>query len=402
MFYKKSLLVMIGLTLTLAGWGCTQTNQTPVTSGEEKTPDVSVDTLMATESTPETPCPEDMTRFWGTKEYGDGMTFCYYTTTADGQEINLKNFGDKVVLYPENPNFNHSILWERLKNGDLSIEEKIAARYMTDEERAACEVMAAPKNTDWTEYLIASNERNLDAQEKCGEFRYGSFFYSSEKNPETLFFVMIGQDTFMPSNDWLETLEFVDSIKNQSPTVAPANNFVNQLSVYKNKEAGISFSYPTDWGPIISGVEMGYPNGDDGAKLATCKHQLFLELTGIDSGLFLAADNTGDCGPAGRGGWFGDQAAAFTDWDKINEWCQTTGDECEIFTNQNGLEIAHVYDKGGEVWGEVLQDLDFFALYNPTNGELPGVIIGNERLITTGLGRSEKELRNLVDSIKFE
>ncbi|MFH1253300.1 MAG: hypothetical protein V1664_03160 [Candidatus Uhrbacteria bacterium] len=193
----------------------------------------------------------------------------------------------------------------------------------------------------------------------------------------------------------------IDTTKNISPEISKEETSANNLSVYQNKNLGLTFSYPADWGPIITNFEMGHQAGDDFTSTPTCEVQGTLELAGITSGLFFSAHNAVGCDPDGRGGWFGDQAKAFTDWDKITEWCEGTGDDCEIFTNSNGLKVAHAYTKETEIWGDVFQDVDLYALYNP-GGDLPGIIISNERLISSGLGRSEKELRALIDSIKFE
>lgn len=402
MFYKNLTVAAMAMVLIVTGWGCTENTINPVptnTAGEKTNTTAPVKTTEeVAKVTPETSCPENMTRFWSTHKFGEGLTFCYYSTATDGQKIMINNFGDKVVLYPENnPQFNHSILLERLNNSSL-VEETIATKYMTTTERTACSVVANQRDAAWTQYIIAGGD--LEAQEKCGEFRYGSFFYSKDE-PDFVFFVMIGQDTFMPSDAWLETLDVAEATTAQSQTVAPANNFINQFTTYQNKNLGLSFSYPADWGPMITDTEMGYQENEDFTKQPTCEVQQTLELAGLRSGLFLSAHNILGCGPAGRGGWFGDEAQKFTSWDKVTEWCENTGDDCEILTNKNNIKVAHSHTKTTEIWGETYQDLDLYALYNQ-NSDLPGIIISNERFISSGLGRSEKELRNLVDSIKFE
>lgn len=398
----KPLILAVLATTTFLGAGCVsqpnvaQNNNSAINSAQPQT-NSNINPVNektgGTEISTTTPCPtENTVRFWNVGASGNGFTVCY-NSTFNNKPIVVKNFGQKLVFYVNgSPEWNHTVTLLNLKN-QTSLKDEIKNRYMTEENKKYCDVISN-KNNGGETLVVISNEGNPEAQEKCGEFRYGEFIYN-QNSPENLFFVTLGQDTFMTSN-WLSTLEAVYNSENKTPTVPVSNEYTNEISTFTDEN--LSFSYPSNWGPIITDIEMGYPNGNDTATVATCQHQQFYQLAGIGSGLFMAADNADNCGPAGRGGWFGDQAQNFSSWDNIVTWC---GSGCEIFTNTNGLKIAHKYTAETEIWGDQIKDLDEYAFLN-ANGDLPGFIVSNERLIQSGLGRSEKELRDLINSMKFE
>ena len=396
----KSITVSLSLAtvVVLLGAGCLNQSQTTPTQDQPTAqPETAtkIKTEVAVELTPNSPCPEDMVRFWNVHNF-DGYTFCYYPESLSGEKVNVKNFGNKVVLYSgNNTSFSHSVLMLQTSNGH-SIKQIIENEYIDPAGKNDCEVV---ENNDgeWTTFTIAAGD--LEKQQGCGEFKDG-FFRTANNNSDFAFYITIGQDTFMPDGAWLETLEPVKNLENGNATVAPANDFVSGKKEYSNQELGISFSYPADWGPVSVESEGGRTDDWNGSPKTepNCTILTALTMNGIDdSALLLSGHDTADCNPYGRGGWFGDQAKVFSSWDEVLGWC---GDGCDIFTNKNGIKVAHRHLINSEVWGTNYDDLDLYGIFHEGH-ELQGIILSNERLIDAGLGRSENELKELINSIKF-
>ncbi len=174
---------------------------------------------------------------------------------------------------------------------------------------------------------------------------------------------------------------------------------------YTDAVLGISFIYPTNWGPINIQEEGGFfgqigeiPTNENGQILYDGTVHRALLFSGLgDSHIFLVAHSQGE--PAGRGGYFGDLSNQFHSAESVSQWC-TRQINCEYFTNANGIRIVHAYTPEREEWGQKLKDIDEYAIVHPDH-PFGGIIISNQRFVEKSLGRQEKELRMVVDSIVF-
>lgn len=95
------------------------------------------------------------------------------------------------------------LMASNLTQNPMTIKQSAAlAALMAAENRAHCDVQER-EGTSGSRYAIAGGD--LDTQEKCGDYHSG-FFLSSSADPEVLFFVTVGQDTFMDDDLWMQTL----------------------------------------------------------------------------------------------------------------------------------------------------------------------------------------------------
>jgi hypothetical protein len=315
---------------------------------------------------------------------GEGFTFCYdvYGLLNGNTRVPIVTqwTGNKAVLYPQdNPDWQHTVTWFQIGNSDPA--EEIRRRFMTEDNRAACEVVSNP-GAMWNEYVIAGGD--LEAQEKCGEFRYG-FFIQKFEAPNVLYFVTTGQDTFMLTQSWLQTLEKVEGGA-PNTDLSPTNSTSGGLAWHNDGEFGLAFSYPAMWGPLVVREELG------------C-YQRIASFTGAgdQETVFLVEGSTEECEPAGRGGYFGDVTNTLKTWDDISAWCHAH-DSCETFQNASGIQIAHAYTKSLDSWGNKLSDVDEYAF---VVGNDRTAIVSNERLVQNGLGRQQDAMRVLVDTISL-
>ncbi|MBI2473275.1 hypothetical protein HYV70_01845 [Candidatus Uhrbacteria bacterium] len=137
-----------------------------------------------------------------------GFTFCYspimFTNGGYTSEILLEEKEETLILYPKDlPDFQHTITRLRFDE-TLNPKEAIETLYMKDADKSVCTVMEINKTDEYTEYLVAGGD--LENQEKCGTYKIGSF-RAYENTPGSLFYITIGQDTFMADDVWLKTLE---------------------------------------------------------------------------------------------------------------------------------------------------------------------------------------------------
>ncbi|HAU66378.1 MAG: hypothetical protein UT30_C0001G0052 [Candidatus Uhrbacteria bacterium GW2011_GWF2_39_13] len=137
-----------------------------------------------------------------------GFTFCYspmmFTNGGYTSEILLKENEETLILYPKDlPDFQHTITRLRFDE-TLNPKEAIETLYMKDADKSVCTVVEINKTSEYTEYLLVGGD--LENQEKCGTYKVGSL-RAYENTPGSLFYITIGQDTFMADDVWLKTLE---------------------------------------------------------------------------------------------------------------------------------------------------------------------------------------------------
>lgn len=353
----------------------------------------------AVDPSPESPCPEGLIRYWTNGPYGQGLTFCHEAKAIDGTMITVARAGEAVIIYPDdNVASAISIIPFQLGKSADGAQEIIERKFMTVENRTACEVVRVDRAYG-TEFAIANGD--LDTQTSCGEF--GNGFFLAKPSAGRLFFVRAQQDGFLPSETWLSTLEAVFASEGD-PTDANGLAWLTEggLTTYRNANIGVSFAYPSNWGPVLQNDEGGQTDwtGDTDPLATNCTSQSALAFAALGEGtIALAAGNTGGCGVPGRGGYFGDQAQGFRSPADIDAWC-SEHDVCETFTNPNGIRVAHAHTKQLEDWGTTYDGVDEYAIFHP-NADLAGIILSNQRLIAAGLGRQESALRAIVDSLTF-
>lgn len=186
--------------VTLAGAGCL--------GASKPTPTVPAESPAATAPAEEPAvaavddgCPEGSVRY-ATTTANPAFTFCHEAKTLGGESVVVSESNGVVGLSTgSNPGFAHSVRAFKIAPTD-DVAAAIAERFMTEENRASCEIVTF-EGVRGESYVIAGGD--LETQEKCGEFRAG-YFHSTPTDPFTLFYFEVGQDTFMPSALWIETI----------------------------------------------------------------------------------------------------------------------------------------------------------------------------------------------------
>lgn len=190
----------------------------------------------------------------------------------------------------------------------------------------------------------------------------------------------------------------------------------NLLTTYTDKTLGISFEYPTAWGEIVSYDEEGWydviPANPNIEQVDGVIHYM-LKLDDFRGDAtaprILSAYRTGEL--LGRGATFGDSAKLFTSATAVEEWCKSTQpgkltyahDTCEIYTNPQGVQIAHAFSDVITVFDVTKVNIHEYGIFHP-NHTFYGIILSNED-IQNALGLSDgivnEQLQALVDSIRF-
>jgi hypothetical protein len=183
--------------VTLAGAGCL--NNAPATPAAESP--VAVVTTRTTDS--EEGCLPGSARF-ATSTSDITFTFCHEIESAltGGAAVNVTEQNGVVTLATAgNPDFTHTVRAFRVEP-TADISAAIAAQFMTEENRASCDVVEyeGPRES---RFVIAGGDP--ETQLTCGDYRDG-FFLSIATEPYVLFYVTVGQDTFMDSDQWMTTL----------------------------------------------------------------------------------------------------------------------------------------------------------------------------------------------------
>jgi hypothetical protein len=140
-----------------------------------------------------------------------GFTFCYNPVSISGSNLNnstdiiLEQKEGTLILYPKDlPDYQHTITRLRFDE-TLAPTQAIETLYMKDADKSTCTVVEINKTEEYAEYVLAGGG-DLESQEKCGTYKVGSF-RAYENTPGSLFYITIGQDTFMADDAWLKTLE---------------------------------------------------------------------------------------------------------------------------------------------------------------------------------------------------
>ena len=161
----------------------------------------------------------------------------------------------------------------------------------------------------------------------------------------------------------------------------------------------LAFSVPTSLGNIKSQDENGWgpkTAQNENSGPANCLVQRSF-LAGDT--IFLTAYDTWQCDQPGRGGYWGDQAQAFSSEADVKKWCETK-DTCVPYVNKNGVTIYRAYMKSVDSWGDILSDIDEYAAWNP-NKDINGILISNQGFVQAGLGRMQEEVKAVADSLSF-
>lgn len=182
------------------------------------------------------------------------------------------------------------------------------------------------------------------------------------------------------------------------------------LTTYTDQTLGISFMYPTTWGAISRDQEEGYFDPQATPTLVNGQVQydgvihysLFLPELGPSTfqpgPQFLSAYRTGDI--PGRDGYWGDRANLFTSQAAVEEWCNTH-DTCELFTNAQGVLVAHAFTKEVSVFDDIKHNVDEYAIFH-SGHTFYGIILSDENLSeVTKVEITDTDLREVVNSIRF-
>lgn len=194
---QSAAFLVVMAAITLAGAGCLAS--TSPASRTPAAPQPAVSAPAAPTATVE--CPEG-TAWFASATSDPGFGFCHESSTTGGGEIAVVESDGTVTLYEKtNPTFVHTVRALTIAPTE-DIVAAIEQQFMTEESRAFCDVVEHG-GTQGSQFVIAGGD--LDTQERCGDFRAG-YFISNPADPFTLFYLEIGQDTFMPSDTWIKTL----------------------------------------------------------------------------------------------------------------------------------------------------------------------------------------------------
>ena len=166
----------------------------------------------------------------------------------------------------------------------------------------------------------------------------------------------------------------------------------------RDERTKVAFSYPASLGEITTRNEFGWGMEEDEATVTnfTCLEQRAFNLDGTP---FLVVNDTWQCQTLGRGGYWGDQARAFSTEEDVKKWCESK-DVCTPYVNPNGVTIYHAYTKSDEFWGEPIVDIDKYGAWNP-NKDIHGILISNQGFVENGQGRMQEEVKAIADSLSF-
>lgn len=204
---------------------------------------------------------------------------------------------------------------------------------------------------------------------------------------------VLGQD--VPSTDTQETTTVFATGPDGSVTI----NVSGDTTTVQDGVSGLSFTVPTALGEINTQNENGF--GMEGAKSGDGGSADCLVQRAFLAGdtIFLTTYDTWQCDQLGRGGYWGDQARAFSTEADVKKWCDTK-DSCVPYINPNGVTIYHAYSKSVDSWGDELTDIDMYAAWNP-NKDIHGILISNQGFVQAGLGRMQDEVSAVADSLSF-
>ncbi len=143
-----------------------------------------------------------------------------------------------------------------------------------------------------------------------------------------------------------EKIVEVEKIVTVVKEIEPVREIVNEqkfdiaLTRYEDKELGIAFSYPQEWGEVIVKDESGECPKEYIDDACNQRRLIFAGLL-ADGGVILASETSGhDKFPIGRGGFWGDYAGHIPK--NYLEKC-TTVQNCEVLTNQSDVTFAKYY-----------------------------------------------------------
>jgi hypothetical protein len=181
--------------------------------------------------------------------------------------------------------------------------------------------------------------------------------------------------------------------------------------MYTDTTLGIQFEYPSAWGPITVQDEMGIAlssfnqeagltsddmiRDEDGEVIYDGIYNRSLSFSGLGGTRTFLVANNDDVGILGRGGYWGDRSSGFDTDDGVERYCDESED-CETFTNENGVSIAHVFYAESDSYGEILTDIDEYAVTH--SGHLFGGLVISSQFLGSEYAL---DLRLVVDSLKF-
>lgn len=189
------------------------------------------------------------------------------------------------------------------------------------------------------------------------------------------------------------------------PIVTDSATVAGQKNV-RDDWTGVAFSVPASIGEVRTLDDRGYGVEEDPTATTftpTCLvNRLFVGVVSDSLGGFsgfLSIYDNWECKALGRGGYWGDQALAFSTERDVEKWCNAK-ESCDTFVNPNGITVYHAHTKSLEAWGDTLTDIDEYGIWNP-NRAINGILFSNQDFVKNGLGPQKETLRAIVDSLSF-
>lgn len=183
------------------------------------------------------------------------------------------------------------------------------------------------------------------------------------------------------------------------PTIAPTPKIkkINEdYYLFENEELNLSFEYRTSWGK----PELNWDSWDKN------NYSMYIIFPGIPvkserdgNVLILSAVNPLAELP-GRGGSWAGLGWFIKNEDYLKELCSQQNESCKMYKNKNNISIVKKYEAVGTDGGSNDFKSNQYYIYNP-NSLYSGIVISDERIKKTIFPDVEKEVSDLVNSLRF-
>jgi hypothetical protein len=176
-----------------------------------------------------------------------------------------------------------------------------------------------------------------------------------------------------------------------TPEIRSINNAFNFLA---DKDLNITFEYPITWGD-----PHFWWDGMDADHLYS-KVIIFPNIGRAgNSGVAFSAINPLSQ-PPGRGTYWGDSGYKLKSEEDFQNLCPEESDSCKIYKNKNGITIIKKYESVGTEGGINDFKSNQYYIHN-SNSQYSSIVISDERFDKDIVPNAEKEIGNLVNSLRF-
>jgi hypothetical protein len=178
-----------------------------------------------------------------------------------------------------------------------------------------------------------------------------------------------------------------------TPTLQPTPKIRilnNNYMLFTNEDLNISFEYPTIWGKLNI-----LWNGEN-YLMAT----VFSNISkNENSGIVLAATNPLS-NPPGRGAFWGDSGRTLKTEEDFKLLCPEQNELCKSYKNNYGITVIKKNEYVGVGIDAKGSKSSQYYIYNP-NSLYSSIIVSDERFDKKIVPNAEKEVENLVNSLRF-